>query len=64
MSTGQIVVLIASALSSALPAFIFAARQNGWPRGEIFEEGKISTFVAIGCLAILIGRLLAAIAEE
>jgi|GEM_PF-4449070 len=64
MSTGQIVVLIAFALSCALPAFIFAARQKGWPRGEIFEEGKIPTFVAIGCLALLIGRLLAAIAEE
>ncbi|MBX3306271.1 MAG: hypothetical protein KF751_09520 [Nitrospira sp.] len=61
MNTGQIILLLAFAFSCALPAFVFAARQKGWPRGEIFEEGKIPTFVAIGCLAVLGGKLLAAI---
>jgi hypothetical protein len=61
MNKGSIIVLLAFAFSCALPAFVFAARQKGWPRGEIFEHGKIPTFIAIGCLALLGGKLLAAI---
>ncbi|OGT93917.1 MAG: hypothetical protein A2286_13280 [Gammaproteobacteria bacterium RIFOXYA12_FULL_61_12] len=52
--------LLALAFSCALSGFVFAAKQKGWPRGEIFEEGGIPTYVTIGCVMLVVGQLLAA----
>lgn len=61
MSAGQIIVLLAFSFSNSLSAFIFAAREKGWKRGEMFEYSQIPTFVSIACIFFLIGKLFAAI---
>ncbi len=63
MNSGQIIIiLLAFAFSGALPAFIFAARQNGWPVGSLFlESKKTPVFVAIACVSVLSGGLLSSI---
>lgn len=60
MNAGHIVVLLAIAFAFTLPAFVFAARQKGWPYGQIFAKGKIPTMLAIGCISLLAGKLISA----
>jgi hypothetical protein len=60
ITTAQALFLLALAFSCALPGFVFAARRNGWPYGQIFSEGKIPVGIAIGCIAFLLGQLVSA----
>lgn len=58
MKIGHLIFLLAIAFTCSLAGFVFAARQKGWPRGRIFEAGRIPGWISIGCLALLTGKLL------
>lgn len=62
MSAGLLVILVALPFACALPSFVYAARQTGWPRGEVFEKGTVPVFVSLVCVAFLGGKLFGATA--
>lgn len=63
MSIGIIVVCAAAAFASTLSAFVFAARKMGWRYGSIFDS-QTPTFLALGCLAFLLGRVVMGVANN
>lgn len=64
MQTGIILIYLSLAFACTLSGYVFAARSQGWPVGEIFANGKIPTFLSIACIFSGLGYLLAAIIQS
>lgn len=60
MTIGSGLLFAALAFACALPSFSFAAEQKGWRQGEVFAERKVPTLVGLACLALAVGKVIAA----
>jgi hypothetical protein len=57
VTTGQIIIALASTFTWALLGYKRVADQRGWPSGTVYASGGLAAKLGMTCIAVIFGRI-------